>query len=286
MHLTSITTLDAAKQQLKISSIDVGDDDLLRVLLDVASGMVTRHTGRHFVPLRAVRTYDARGEHVDSRDLDLDADLLQVVSITNGDGSTVPNSNCALKPANTDPKWRIRLTASSNLSWAYQDDWEDAIAIDGIWGYHSDYARAWVDTRDTVQNTGGIDAAATTLDVSDADGKDAQHRPRFAVGQVLRIEDEFVEIAEVDTVTNRLTILRGVLGTTAAAHDADTAIHSWSPLPDIAQACISLVAWLYRTGQKPGERYTFLNSGTTVQIHDAPLHIRQTLQAYQRWELP
>jgi len=287
MHLTAITTLDAAKQQLRISSINITDDALLRFLLDAASAMVTEHTGRHFVPVRETRTFDARGDHIDRRRLDLDADLLAVESITNGDGTAVAGDSYVLKPSNVDPKWRIRLKASSFLAWAYQDDWEDAIMVDGVWGYHEDYAQAWVDTLDSVQNAGGLDASGQALAVSDAEGTDARYRTRFAVGQVLRIDDEFLEVVEVTAgETNQLTVLRGVLGTTATAHDTGAQIASWAPLPDIEQACIGLAAWLYRTRENPGERYTFLNTGTSVQIHDAPIHIRQTLDAYRRWRLP
>ena len=276
MHLTAITTLDAAKQQLQIDSSITVDDDLLRFLLDAASGMIARYTGRHFVPVRATRTYDALGDHITATTLDLWADLLEASTVTNGDGAEVQVDRCILHEQNSYPRWQIELV---DTRWTYSRHPQGAIAIDGIWGYHADYANAWIDTLDAVQ-AGGIDASATSIDVGNAGGTDARHRTRFAVGQVLRIDDEFLEVAEIDTSTDKLTVLRGVLGTTAATHDAGTQIASWAPPPEIEQVCISLVAWLYRTAEKPGERYTFLN-GTSVQINDAPVHIRSTLQGYQ-----
>ena len=283
MRLMSLVTLDAVKAQLEISSTDVEDDTLLQTLVRNATQVVNEHTGRHFVPVRQTRSFDARWPVVDGRNLDLDADLLAVESITNGDGNAVGSSDYVLRPSNLYPKWRVRLkSGSSSVWWTYDDDYENAISVDGVWGYHDDYTNAWLDTNDEVENSGGMDASTQTLDVNDAGGVDERYQTRFAVGQTLRIDDEYLEVVAVDTDSDELTVLRGVLGTTAATHDVDTAIERWAVAPDIEQACISLTAWLYRTAQKPGERYTFLNTGTTVQINDAPVFIRQTLDAYRR----
>lgn len=65
----------------------------------------------------------------------LDDDLLTVTRITNGDGTEITGDQYVLLPANTTPKWAVKLKASSGVSWAYVDDPEGAIEVEGTWGY-------------------------------------------------------------------------------------------------------------------------------------------------------
>ena len=53
--------------------------------------------------------------------------------------------------------------------------------------------------------------------------------PRFQVGHLLRIEDEYLRVTAVDRKTNTLTVLRGVQGTAAAAHAPGKTIETYTP---------------------------------------------------------
>jgi len=276
-----LTTLEAVKEQLKLTTADADDDAFLQHLIVAATDMVHQFCNRQFLPERATRAYDARGDDVDSTTLHIYDDLLDVVSITNGDGTTVTSSQYALMPRNRYPKWEIELLPSAGLYWTYDTDWQEAISITAIWGYHEDYTRAWVDTLDTVQDAAGIDASATTITVADADGKDARYRTRFATGQVIRVDDEFMAVVDVDTAANELTVLRGQAGTVAASHANGASITRWAVMGNIEQACISLVAWLYRTVQTAGEEIQFVD-GTRIITNRAPTNIRETLQTYRK----
>lgn len=79
-------------------------------------------------------------------------------------------------------------------------------------------------TTETVPS-GGITALQTTLTVTDADGADALGNLRFAVGDILQIEQERLWVMEVDTSADTLVVRRGVLDTPAAAHTAGVAIN-------------------------------------------------------------
>lgn len=278
-----LTTLDAVKAQVKLTTVDAADDRVVESLIVAASDMITQFCARSFLPHRAERAFDAVGDHVTATTLDVDEDLLEVVTLTNGDSTVLSSSQYVLR-GRSFPKWRVELLASAGAAWTYGTDWQEAITLDGIWGYHEDYGQAWVDTLEAVPD-GGLTANASTFAVTAADGRDARYRTRFAVGQLLRIESEYLRVVAVtintDPATDPLTVLRGVHGTTAAAHDAGTTIASFAPMRNVEQACISLVAWLYRNKATAGDEIRFMD-GTQVITNKAPSNIRQTLDAYAR----
>ena len=61
--------------------------------------------------------------------------LAAITSITNGDGTTVTSDQYVTEPRNQFPVYAITLKSSSNISWTYTTDSENAIAIEGRWGY-------------------------------------------------------------------------------------------------------------------------------------------------------
>jgi hypothetical protein len=274
-----LTTLDTVKKRLKLSNVDVNDDELVESHIATATDLIAGFCARSFVPYRDTKTFDARGDHIDGLIMLLREDLLAVETLTNGDGTAVTSSQYALPRGY--PKWKIELLSSSGLTWLYTTDWQNAISIDGVWGYHEDYSRAWVNTNDTVKDSGGIDASAQSVTVADANGKDARYHTRFAVGQLLRIEDEFLKVVAIDTGTNVLTVLRGINGTTAAAHDEDTSIESYAPMRNIEQACLSLATWLYRYAPTAGAPLQVLIDGTKQIQSNMPRFIQDALQPYQ-----
>lgn len=275
-----LTTLPAVLARMAAADVtDAADDDLIMEHIISASDLISQTCQRSFVPYRENRLYDARGEHIDGSTLRLHADLLAITTLTNGDGTLITSGQYALPRGY--PKWRIDLLTSAGLSWLYSTDWQNAISIDGLWGYHEDYSSAWVSTGDTVKDTDGINASVQTITVADADGKDARYRLRFQVGHILKIEDEFMRVVAVTAAaTNTVIVLRGQLGTTAATHAKDTAISSYAPMRNVEQACISLAIWLHRNRATAGDVIQFMMDGTKVTPSDFPQNVRNILSAY------
>ena len=113
------------------------DDALLSVLITRATAIIEEHTGRCFEAASNTRYFDAV-EDVHGRTLYLDADLAVIASdttITNGDGQTVAASDYVTEPRNDGPFHAITIRNSSSASWTYTLDPENAITIDGKWGY-------------------------------------------------------------------------------------------------------------------------------------------------------
>jgi hypothetical protein len=92
-----------------------------------------------------------------------------------------------------------------------------------------------------------LTAAATSITVNDADGADLfADTPRFKVQQILRIESEYVFVTAKDTTGNKLTVIRGVNGTTAASHVQNTAIYVYKPMWQVVEAIKLLAKWIYQ----------------------------------------
>ena len=277
-----IVTVDQLRDQLgETSTITVARTRQLLRLIDASSRMITQFTRRSFVPFLDTRYYDARGAHIDTYNLRLDADLLSIDSLVNGDSATISSDDYVLRPSNNTPYHTIQLKQTSSSGWVYDDDWENAISVNGWWGFHETYALAWVGTNDTVQNAGGISDSDTTIEVVDADASDVDYMARFQVGGWLRINDEAMRIFEVDTTLNTITVLRGALGTTPASHDNGDSINKYHAQYDIAQACLGLAVWLERNKGATGENLMFVNGGE-IRMNQVPDYIVNTIKAYRR----
>lgn len=120
------------------------------------------------------------------------------------------------------------------------------VRLTAVWGWHRNYAAAWQDSQDVVQGTLG--SSASTVSVADADGPGQDGTgPRFDVGQLLRIGDEFVGVTAVDAATNALTVVRGCNGTAAADHASGSRIDVWRADELVRQATlIQATRWFKR----------------------------------------
>ena len=277
---TELATLEEWQRQTEFTA----DNERYREFLSDASRFICAVTRRWFVPWRGTLSFDARGQHVSANTLKVRPhDLLEIKTLTNGNSSAIASSGYVLRPSNVYPKHTIRLKDSASTYFTYSTDWEDAISVDGIWGFHSDYANAWVNTGETVP-VGNITAGATSITLSDVDGRDYVNRIRCQTYMILKIEDEFLKITAVDTSANTITVLRGVLGTTAASHAAGTTIYSWNVQPDVKKCALDLAVWMERHRKDSGETIQFLD-GTIVSTNEVPSNITRTLMHYTRTEL-
>lgn len=207
-------------------------DPLLMQLADDISRFIDQYCRQSFYPLLATRKYD--GE--DSRD-DLWVDHLisiTTVSMSSDDGSTYTAM------ASTDwigtragdynhPGSQNMLRIDENGDYSYWYRGQRSVQVLGVHAFHDDRAAAWEDSTDEVEDDPLTDSA-TTLTVNDADGADRWGiKPRFQAGQLLRIEDEYLEVTEVNIGTEKIAVVRGVNGTTAAEHAQNKQIDIYRP---------------------------------------------------------
>lgn len=114
------------------------EDVLLSDLVDRATAQIETYCDRIFLaPTTAATHYlDAvRDTSDDRKTLYLDDDLCSITTIVNGDDETVATTHYVPEPRHRTPYRSIRLTQLSDSLWTYEDAPEDAIEVNGRWGY-------------------------------------------------------------------------------------------------------------------------------------------------------
>jgi hypothetical protein len=225
--MTNYTTLALAKSELKADST-VDDTVLYRYIRQVSrriDSMMGTPRRPYFAPYTEQRTFPIETSRIDSlwdNTFDLRDYILAFTQVLRQ--TTNITSSVALYQWSNEVYHALRLTNCS-YSWYTNCDCTQPykLYVTGTWGWHEDYSNAF-DSVDTVQDN-PLSASATSITVSDADGTDVNgDTPRFSPGNLIKIEDELIDVTAVNTTTNILTVRRGVNGTTAAAHVQTTPI--------------------------------------------------------------
>ncbi len=260
----TIATLDRFRQYL---GVNPGvDDGRLLATLQIVTAQIERRTNRHFCPRVAARAHSVI-PYLPS-ELLLDDDLLELTSVTHYDGSAIDPTEIVLLPGD---KPTSVLQLRNGLTFTWQDSPIRSTIVAGVWGWHTDWTGAWRDSADGVTAT--LKAKDIRLTVERADGADSENEsPRFQVGQLLRIGDEYLWVLDV-TINPRgadtLTVTRGANGTTTTTHNLGALIEIYQPALDIVMLVLRWAAWLYR------EPDAMLDGGL-------PLQFERELQRYQR----
>lgn len=251
---------------------DTTDDAVVELLLKSASRYIESATGRNFTPLVETRYYDVpSGDEIDPRMLKVDGDLLEVITLTNGDGTVVSSTEYSLRPKNTTPHFGIRLVDNSTYVWASDGagDTHDVISVLGFWGYHNHYSSlAWY--------PGGTSSEA--MDASET-GLDVVSNANFVVGDLIKYDNELGYVSAVPT--NSLTITRGENGSTATTHLTGISVYIWRVMEEAKNACLEMAFLMYK------RRFEANNSGqtTATEAISAPPEIpemtRQFVEKYR-----
>lgn len=241
-YVIDLTTLESVKRARSIANDE--DDDLLKRLIRSASRMIVARTNRTFVPYIETRFYspvDFGGKLRGTRFLEPNDDLLEVVELKIG-ATAVSLTDLTLHDRNAYPHWRIELKSASGLSFRDLDD-EEAVELTAIWGYHPLWNRAFVDVTTL---TSAITASATTFVVASID--------ELETLDLLKIGDEYMQIATINQLLSQVTVVRGINGTTASAHAAGTTISRYVQTENIELAAQRLTGFLYERRDTAGNR--------------------------------
>jgi len=247
--MNEYVSLEDLRRYKGLGEIDATDDDeLLRDLAESASRVWDALTGLWFYPKAETRYYD---HPRNARELKVNGPLLEIttfttqstgVSLVSGDYFLLCGDRYDLTPYD-----RIRMKMDGDYpNLLFSGTVQQANAILGIWGWHEDWSNAWVDSGDTVQDSGSVAAAATTLTVSNIDGRDEFGRtPRIKEQNLLKIDSEYLYVWAKNQSDNTLRVKRGVNGTTAAAHTNGTTVYVYKPMNQVYHATRRLTAYLH-----------------------------------------
>lgn len=137
-----LTTRSTSQYQ----KVDPTDDANIEKLIQGVSDYFNDQCRRTFYPRYEKRYFDVPVFQNSPRNLFLDDDLLEVVTIINGDTNAVLPAIYNLKPKNISPHYAIQIIGPASIFWIFNamGSVEKVISVEGWWGYHSRYEqRAW-----------------------------------------------------------------------------------------------------------------------------------------------
>ena len=252
-------------------SHDTKDDGVIRDLLAAASREIDRGTGRFFYPLIDTFYYDVPS----GREMKLRHDLLEVITLTNGNASTISSTYYNLIEKNSPPYWAIRLKENSSVSWTSSStESEFVISLNAWFGYHEHYSNfAWI----SVGTLGAEMADTSTKSLT----MTASHS--VTVDMIIKIESE---IFNIDTVaTNTVTMnYRGDNGSTAATHANGTTVYAWMTMEDVRKATLDITAHAYkrRFGESQSETARITAVGILLSPNDVPSSAKSLMASLRR----
>lgn len=285
-------TLNEAKSELKATSAapntqtPAQDERLLRYIRQVSDRvnliLTGKSTRQHFWPTIATRPTLISSSTVNSRLnailLPYNSPLLEVTTVS-ADGTSV-TSLASGYPQGASPIREIRLESSGGFWYGYLSNCDDPsyASIAGIWGYHSDYANAWMlaDTLSAAITT----TTATTFTVADIDGDDLfGFSGRISIGSLIKIDTEYMLVTGIDINLNKATVRRGAQGSTAATHLISASVYVWQVEEPIRRVCARQAALFYaRQGAFQVE--TIDGVGTVSYPQDLLNELASTLKSY------
>lgn len=209
--------------------------------------------------------------------------LLELTGVNvNGTAITAVTDVDGFPDASQPPFSAIQLTSFYNSWYAYCGTLTRTpmITVTGWWGFSTDYATAWAAL--TTLSAAVLTTTVTTITVTDVDA-DGLYGYGIAIsaGNLIRIDDELMEVLATVVATNVVTVRRGVNGSTAATHLNGASVEVWQVEESVARACARQAGLLYRRfGAYTTSEITPLGSEIKFPS-DWLQEVYSTLQSYQ-----
>jgi hypothetical protein len=242
-----------------LNQAGTADDALILQFIRTASKDIDAIAVQKFAPVIETRYFDGPGlgggwaqlyadrytmdtKALGARELVFDAPLLELTALTNGDGTLIASSEYVLEPYNQTPKQRVTLLRSSSTTFVQNaaSDYQKVLSVAGVWGYHDDYANAWVDTATTL---------AAPIATTTAAAFTSSNGAALKAGWLAKIDSEYLYISGIGS---SVSVLRGVNGSTAATHTTGAAVSYWEVMYQIQTICSQAATLYYNIRNNPG----------------------------------
>jgi hypothetical protein len=257
--------------------------------LSVASRYIKFTAKRDFLPFRETRSYPIPHQFMDlsmrrltASEVKLDEDLLEIYSVTDNNNKVLPPEAYFTIELNITPKNYLMLRPPNlwNYGLVFQNVYDAAIKIDGVWGFHDEYsAGAWEFTGQT--NDTVISASQTLIALPSVVDTDICGAPLLSVDTVIKIGNEFMLITKRDIVNRQITVLRGIRGTTAVEHQIGKSIYRWRVVEDIRLACIQTAKIWREFDASTGGRLGVTDYQASVEL-GVPGDAQKIIASYRR----
>ncbi len=256
------------------ATADAVDDAFIEDTIERASRRLEALMGsRLFYPRVETRHYDIPRD----RTIWFDDDLLEIITFTNGDDTTIASTEYILKPANAYPKYCLEMRAISTVTFEMDSNSSDQQVIDvlAFWGFHEWYGtRAWK-TGSTLNEGAGLNTTDLTFTVTSG--------TPFAENQVIKIDNEIMIVSAKST--NDITVIsRGDNGSTAATHDNGDTVYIWQYPEEITALALEIAKIMYKSRQGENVETTAITTaaGVIVTPRSLPAWAPEVIRKYGR----
>lgn len=183
-------------------------------------------------------------------------------SITGTDLMTLTDGNASA------PFYSILINNQANYFSAGATAFTDGITITGNWGFISEPSMLYK-TVETI--TGTLTSSATTITVANG--------TLYETLGYIKIDSEVMLITGISV--NTLTVERGALGTTAAAHNNPYIIKRMYIDDAVVLLATRIVAWFYQKRNDLGDRIQF-SDGSSLIPDSMPKNLQAQIAKYTR----
>ena len=284
----SLTTLAAVQNQIKGTEAAkaTGTNQQIMSYIRTVTGRVLTYNFK-FEPYFYTRKITPTKGIINSyrATLTLGDMLLECTSITVGGTSYSYGSQILPYPNDgTTPIRALRIASPSSgplQTWypccTSPDTWFESIQVTGFWGMRTNYATMgfW----DSGLTCPALTATQLSFTTQAFNGLDPYYRtPILSPGNLIRVDNELMEVTNTSANTTDLNVIRGAQGTTAVAHNNGTAIKVFEPEEDIQGVATDQAALLYaRRGS-----YTEVQAGGVIVSYPSDLlaSLRAAVQKY------
>lgn len=272
-----LCTLDQVRQHQSLLNVvaEQKDNALLRKFIAEASAEFCEDLDRIPMPYLQTRQQFTKS----GRLLKFDEDLLEIISLTYGT-TTVDTSQYGFMPANSYPKAYLSAERQGCSGFPFWPSARGKILLNGVWGYVPHYPRCWKDS--------GVALTATLADTQIPLTVTSDDAALLDVGMYLKTFDVSGEVMQVTDIRDEIiTLSRGELGTTAAAHvgtsPSPIKLFRYVQREDISGAVIEKVVYKYKAKDRIGGRVVVLEGGS-VGVLDMEKSVYDTIERHRREE--
>jgi hypothetical protein len=274
--LSDLKTYLVPRGQSSSTTVDTVDDVEISEIIEGVCRYIDDQTHRTFYPRYETRYFDVPVYQNSPRNLFLDDDLLEVVTVTNGDTTVISPTVFNLKPKNYSPHYAIQIVGPAAIFWIFNGigSIEKVISVEAWWGFHNKYEqRAWKQ----VGTLGAAITDTTTLTPTMTAGHTT------TADSIVKIDKEIMNVAAIATTTFT-AIQRGDNGSTAATHLINAPVYQWMVQPEIREAVKQISQSIYqaRSGQVSSGKMTVTSAGIVIRPEDIPPLAAKTIQSFTR----
>ena len=236
---TDVST--TAKETTAIALQDANTQAYLKRLIKGVAGLIETDQHRTFIPYEDTKKYYRSDLNI-FRDgpayrMYTHRDLLSINGIT-WVTTALTTSQYRLWDTEDSPNAYIGIDPDAITE--FPSDFNEAVSVDAIWGFHRDPDNMFVDSGTTVN--GAHNATVTTLAVADS--------ANIEVYSYIKVGSEYLFVTAI--AADNLTVERGARGTTAATMAGGEVVNNYQQNPEVAQAARRLVVLLYHNRGEVG----------------------------------